>query len=153
MPDKINISPVQASQLQSLGRALDEAQKELRGGKVDDELLKQIGMTPPQYQSFVESYSQLFGKVKPLLAVTERPTATVNNAFFAPGTQQVQTGKGLDSKLGVSGTEKLTGDQMKKLNESRAARVSPEYRKSVDAYFRSVSEGSAPPSPASGPAR
>ena len=55
------------------------------------------------------------------------------------GNGNVQTGKGSDT-AGGAGHETLTPDQMKKLYESKAATVSPEYRKEVEDYFKNISE-------------
>jgi hypothetical protein len=66
----------------------------------------------------------------------------------------VQSGAALANQLlDVRGGEKLTPDQLRKLRESSAARVSPEYRQAVEDYFRAISEGAAARTPATAPAR
>jgi hypothetical protein len=143
----------QAANLRSLGRAIDEAQKEVRTGKYDPKLLQQLGMTFPKYQDFVESYAERFGKVKPMLEKTERPTDAMSGAFLPGGSKELQAGKGIDDKMGkLTGTENLTPDQIQKLFESGGGKVSPEYQKAVDAYFRLISESSRA-TPTSAPAK
>jgi hypothetical protein len=153
-PDKLNLSAAQVAELQSTGRALEEAQKEVRSQKTDPQLLKELGMTFPQYQAFVEAYTDRFGKIKPMLEKTQRPGEALGSAFVLPGSRELQSGKGMDDKVGnVKGGEKLTPDQIKKLFESRAAKVPPEYRSAVEAYFRAVSEGTSTPAPTANPSK
>ena len=50
-------------------------------------------------------------------------------------------GRSTDKRLGdTSGMSDLTPDQIRKLYESRKAKISPEYRKHVEAYLRAISE-------------
>ena len=63
-------------------------------------------------------------------------------SFAIPGSGRTQAGRGLDGKVeNVRGSEKLSIDEIRKLYEQRAKKVSPEYRKQVEAYFRAISEG------------
>jgi hypothetical protein len=152
-----DLSPADRQQLAALGRVIDEAQKQLRGGDVDPKLLKDLGMTQPQFKTFVEKYTQRLERVKDDRGdVSGGP---VEGRQDGPGGRTAQAGKTLDQQLlEVRGGEKLTPDQIRQLYESRSAKISPEYRKQVEDYFRAISEGGAgspPPTPAptSGPAR
>jgi hypothetical protein len=146
------LTPGQVADLKSIGRALDEAQKEIRSNKVDPELLKQLGMNMQGFQGFVETYVDKFGKVKPMLERTDRPNQTLTGAFVAPGSRDPQAGKGLDNQFKtVQGGEKLQADGTRKLFETPASKVEPAFRKGVDSYFRAVSEAGV--TPTSGPAK
>ncbi len=155
-----DLSPADWQRLQAIGRVIDEAQKQLRGGDVDPKLLKDLGMTPTQFKAFVEKYTQRLEWVKDDRG--DISGGSVAGRQDGPGARTVQAGRTLDQQLlDVRGGEKLTPDQIRHLYESRSARISPEYRKQVEDYFRAISEGagaSAAPapvgaSPASGPAR
>jgi hypothetical protein len=140
-----------SNNLDTLGRALDEAQKELRDGKVDPALLKQLGMNTDELKAFVEKYSKRVGDLKAQKEKTETPGLVVNGNIGLGGTDKVQQGRGTDVDAGA-GTEKLTPDQLKKLNEARANKVPPEYRDEVEAYFKAIS-GSTPSAPTPPPAK
>lgn len=135
---------------------MSEAIKQVRQGDVAPQLLKDLGMTEGEFAAFVEKYAELFGKSRDMPDRTERPTGTVEGGFQLPGSSRLQAGQGADKDLGnVAGTEKLSPDELRKLYESRAAKVSPEYRKQVEAYFRAISEAAAKnePPPATQPAK
>jgi hypothetical protein len=51
------------------------------------------------------------------------------------GTEQVRTGEG---QTGLTGSEQLTEDQVRRLQQSRIEDVSPEYRKQVEQYYRNL---------------
>lgn len=146
-----NLTPAQKAQLESLGRALDEAQREIRENKVDPKLLKDLGMTSEQFKGFVEEYSQRYGQIKDAIARTSggASSGTVQQA----GSDKLQTGQGIDTKVGdTAGGDKLSPDDLRKLNEAKTAKVAPEYRKDVEAFFRAISENarnlsSTPPAP------
>ena len=147
------MTPEQKVKLSAIGRAIDEGRKQIRGGQVDEELLRKLGMTPPQFNAFVERYEEMFGKVGPMPRSTLGPSGTVRGAFLLTGSEKLQGGRGLDRRLGgIQGGEKLTKDQTQKLYESRAAKVSPEYRKEVEAYFRAISEEALGETPTTRPA-
>lgn len=137
-----NLTSAEKARLRSLGRIINEAQKRVRAEKVDPDLLKALGMTQAEFGAFVEKYARRFGKTKKMPSETARPTATVSGAFQLTGKSGRQSGKGVDKKIGSSGTEKLSPDELRKLYESRAAKVSPRFRKEVEAYFRAISEQS-----------
>lgn len=153
IPEADRPTPEQKALLSVLGRVIDEGRKQIRGGKVDEELLKQLGMSAPQFTAFVERYEEMFGKVASMPRSTARPSGTVRGAFLLTGAETLQKGRGVDSRLrGIKGAEKLTTDEIRKLYESRAAKVSPEYRKEVEAYFRAISEEAPTQRPATRPA-
>ena len=130
-----------AANLQSIGRLINEASQDLRDGKTDPQLLKSLGMSQQQFAAFVEKYSQRIGRIEKMKETTAGPDGAIRGDFAIPGSDRLRQGAGLDSKLdNVRGGEKLTPDQIRKLHEQRAAKVAPEYRKHVEAYFRAVSE-------------
>jgi len=146
------VAPTRIADIPSVGRAIDEAQEKLRSGKVDPELLKALGMTQPQFKTFIEQYAQKYGQLKQMLDRTRRPTNTVQDAYSLPGSDRLARGQTVAGDLGqTSGAENLTTDNLRKLYESPAAKVSPEYRKQVEAYFRAISESANRPTPTSGP--
>lgn len=147
-----NLTPAEKARLRSLGRIINEAQKRVRADKVDPDLLKALGMTEAEFGAFVEKYARRFGKTKKMPSETERPGETIGGAFQLTGKSGRQSGKGLDKQIGSRGTDKLSPDELRKLFESRAAKVSPEFRKEVEAYFRAISEQS-PQEPTTAPAK
>ena len=77
----------------AVGRVLDEAQKQIRDGDVDPKLLKDLGMTAPQFKSFVEKYSQKFEQVRKVQQESGQcPDQQVTGAFVAPGSDHRQGG-------------------------------------------------------------
>jgi hypothetical protein len=133
----------QQASLEAIGKVIAEAEKELRDGKVDPELLKALGMTQTQFAAFVEKYTQRIGEVKKMSGETAKPTGTVIGSAVIPGNTRQQAGRGVDGGMdGVRGSEKLSTDEVRKLYEQRAKTVSAEYRKQVEAYFRAISEAS-----------
>ena len=147
------LSAEQKTDIQSIGRVISEAQKDLRDGEVDPALLKALGMTRGRFAAFVERYARRIGQVKQMADRTDRPNGTIQGAFAIPGSGARQKGRGTDGRLGdVRGSEKLAPDQIRKLYEQRAKNVSPEYRKHVEAYFRAVSEA-APKAAGASPAK
>ena len=135
------LTPEEKEKLESLGRALDEAQKQLRDGEVDPELLKKLGMTEKEFKDFVKKYAGKYGKARDMLEETERTDRT-DRLVVRGGSGQTQEGTGTaDDATGASGREDLSPDEIKKLYESRKGNVSPEYRKQVEDYFRAISEG------------
>ena len=137
-----SFTPAEKQRIKSLGRTIDEALRRSRAGKVDTEMLKDLGMTAEQFAGFVKRYTDRFDKIrkktddKPPL-----PKDIVRNAFDQTGSKKVQEGRSTDKRLGdTSGMSDLTPDQIRKLYESRKAKVSPEYRKHVEAYLRAISE-------------
>ncbi|MFP4053304.1 MAG: hypothetical protein ACLFV7_05505 [Phycisphaerae bacterium] len=135
------LTPAEKAKLESLGRALDEAQKQLRDGEVDPELLKKFGMTEKEFKDFVKKYAGKYGKVRDMLEQTERTNET-DRLVVRGGSGDTQEGTGTaDDATGASGREDLSPDEIKKLYESRKGNVSPEYRKQVEDYFRAISEG------------
>ena len=137
-----SFTPAEKQRVKSLGRTIDEAQRRSRAGKVDAELLKDLGMTAEQFAGFVKRYSDRFDKIRK--AKDDKPPLpkdVVRNAFDLTGSRKVQEGRTTDKRLAdTSGMSDLTPDQIRKLYESRKAKISPEYRKHVEAYLRAISE-------------
>lgn len=153
-PDGGNeISPQDRAALSSIGSVIDEAQKQVRDGTVDPALLKDLGMTQEQFRGFVEQYTQRLDLLRTHKS-DESGGQQVGNTDGA-GSKNLQGGRALDDQLlDVKGAENLTPDEIRKLRESRAAKVSPEYRKQVEDYFRSISEGAGTtPQPTSAPGK
>jgi len=141
-PEAPGMTPKQAARLEAVGRVIDEARKRIRGGKVDPELLKELGMTAGQFAAFVERYQSRFSRIAKMPAGTVRPGRSVSGAFKLTGSSTLQKGRGGDEGLGdVAGAEKLPTDRIRKLRQPRLTKVSSEYRKEVEAYFRAISEG------------
>jgi len=136
-----NLPAKDQQRLRSIGRAISEAQNRVRDDTVDPELLKKLGMTEAEFGNFVEKYAKRYGKRKTDAAETDKPTDVVRNAFNLTGKAGREGGKAAGEDIGVEGTEKLTKDQIRKLLESRANEVAPEFRKAVEDYFRTISEG------------
>ena len=108
-------------------------------------------MTPQQFRSFVERYSQRFQQVRKSAGPPGGETLAAQDGT---GSKRLQQGRTLDQQvLDVKGAEKLSPDELRKLYESRARSVSPEYRKQVEEYFRSISEGAAPRTPTTAPSQ
>gem|GEM_PF-2525163 len=131
----------QRANLDAIGKVISEAQNQLRGGQVDPELLKSLGMTRDQFAAFVDRYAQRIGKIEKMRDETERPEGAIRGAFSLGGSDRKASGSGVDDRLtDLRGGEKLTIDQIRKLHQQRARNVSPEYRAQVEAYFRAISE-------------
>jgi len=118
---------------------LDEAQKQIRDGEVDPELLKKLGMTETQFTQFVKRYADAIGKIRHQLGPVNVKLAPGD--IVIPGSDKLETGRGTDRKISdTTGHENLTPDQLRELHESRTKKVSPEYRKQVEEYYRNLSE-------------
>jgi hypothetical protein len=124
--------------LDALGRALDEAQKEIRDGKVDPELLKQLGMNNGELKAFVEKYTKRIGELKAAKEKSDAPDQVVSGNIGLGGSEKVQEGRGTDVTAGAGG-EHLTPDQLKKLNEARSNKIPPELQDVTEAYFKAIS--------------
>ncbi len=135
-----HLTPEQVEKIRSTGRTINEADRQLRDDEVDEEMLKDLGMTREQYRNFVERYRQRLDKVRPAVDKTERPNKTAPGSRKVPGESGVQTGQPGDGEISVTGSEELTEEEKNKLNESRRSKVSPEYRRHVDEYYRSISD-------------
>lgn len=112
----------------------------MRAGEVDKDMLKKLGMSEPEFRAFVDKYSRKFGKVREMLDKTD-PARRVRESVVRGGTMEVQEGKAASGDVASTGGEDLSPDQIRKLYESRKGKLSPEYRKQVEAYFRAIAEG------------
>lgn len=122
--------------LESLGRALDEAQRQIRDNEVPPELLQDLGMTPPQYKTFVETYVRRYREL-----AMQRTDAqeTVRGDVREVGEEGRQRGEGVDVG-NRSGSVEMETQQDADARTSNPQDVSPEYREALEAYLRSVSE-------------
>ena len=55
-----SFTPAEKQRIKSLGRTIDEALRRSRAGKVDTEMLKDLGMTAEQFAGFVKRYTDRF---------------------------------------------------------------------------------------------
>jgi hypothetical protein len=130
--------PVTAARLESLGRALKEANRRIRDDQLDPHLLKDLGLTASQFRAFVEDYTQRFDRIRRAESDNVRRERT--GGVEMVGSEQVRKGAGV--QVGpAEGTADVKGEKDEQLRETRACNVSPEYQKHLDAYFRAVSEG------------
>jgi len=122
-----------------LGRVLDEAQKQIRDGEVDPELLKKLGMTETQFNQFVKRYADAIGNIRHQLGLVT--VKRVPDRIRIPGSDKLDSGRGTDRRItDTTGHDDLTPDQIRELHESRSKKVSPEYRKQVEEYYRNIAE-------------
>ena len=141
-----SFTAVEKQRLKAIGRAIDEAQRRTRAGKIDPKLLKEMGMTEQQLAQFVKKYSDKFEKIrKPEKKKDDKPALAeedvVGNTIVETGSKKLQKGRSTEEGLAdITGMSKLTPDKLRKLYESRKAKISPEYRKHVEAYLRAISE-------------
>ncbi len=103
-------------------------------------MLKKLGMSEPEFRAFVDKYSRKFGKVREMLDETD-PARRAREAAVRGGTMEVQQGKAAAGDVASTGGEDLSPDEIRELYESRKGKLSPEYRKQVEAYFRAIAEG------------
>lgn len=133
--------------LESIGRALHEARRQARGGRVDPQLLRGLGMTAPQFVAFVEEYAGRYERLGRTPRRTERPGRTLPGAVRLSGREERQAGRSATAGLRSSGGADLPGDDLRELGRGRRERVAPAYRRHVQEYFRAVSEGISEPAP------
>ena len=101
-------------------------------------------MTQQQLSQFVDRYKDKFEKLRkqkkddaPVLPEEE----VVRSSAVEVGGKELQKGRAVVKGLSdVTGTSKLSADDIRKLYESRKVKVSPKYRKHVEAYLRAISE-------------
>ncbi|MBA7557096.1 hypothetical protein ES705_49830 [subsurface metagenome] len=127
-----------SGQIESIGRALRKAQKQIDSDNIDPELLKKLNMNKQQFIRFIEKYSERFEDKK--IPGGPDGQSPKNENVRMVGKKERQKGK----TDGV-GNVKLDGESGEK-NHSGAKqtpirKVSPKHRKKLDAYFRAVSEG------------
>jgi len=138
--ENLNIPPEDKARLDTIGRTIDEAGRQIRDNTVDPDLLKKLDMTDQEYKDFVKKYDRRFGQLREKPEQPETTDRTTAGAELV-GARDVQTGRSTDP--GVSdarGGETLTPDEIRKLNEQKVNQASPEYRKHVEAYLRAISE-------------
>ena len=102
-------------------------------------------MTEREFRGFVDRYNQRLAR----LAEDDPPAAEAGKAgpIDLPGQMRLQRGR--DSDLaGASGSEELSPEETERLYEQRVRKVSPEYRRQAERYFRALAE--ADPAEASG---
>jgi hypothetical protein len=139
----VQISPSDAPpprvQLDALEQLIDEARDRARRGEVPPELLKELGMTPPEFSAFVERYAERFDRLRVRRSTKAAPAEVMLGSMSPPGSGEVQ--RALRSGApGIEGTERLRPDERQELIERRETRVAPKYRQHVEDYLRTVSE-------------
>jgi hypothetical protein len=112
----------------------------MRAGEVDQDMLRKLGMTEAEFKDFVKKYRRKYGKVREMLDETEAADRRRGQTVRG-GTTEVQQGRAADDEITSAGGEDLSPDEIRKLYESRKGKLSPEYRKQVEAYFRAIAEG------------
>ena len=115
--------------------------------------MKQLKMTPERFSAFVEEYSRRLEGLRGI-PPSDVPGQIAQGSFRLPEGPGRQGGPLVDRRLaGAAGIERLSPDEVRKLFERRAAKVAPEYRKQVEAYFRAISEEGGRATAATAPAR
>ena len=147
------LSPAEQAKLEALGRAIDEMAEDIRTDKVDPTLLEKLDMTPGQFKQFVEAYKEQFDKVRAKRKGQGQTGEGTGKVGAGNGTVEAGRGTG-DIATGNAG--KLSPDEIRQLNERKMQKVSPDFRREVEAYFRAVSESgntTNPPAATSQPAK
>jgi hypothetical protein len=124
--------------LESIGRALNVARRQIRNDKVNPELLKDLGMTSRGFRSFVDKYTEKYHRIRKNL------DQAGPREFRAGGIDMVGSGslsEGSSTVIDGAGDSRSGTQQDKQLRETRARKVAPEYRKKLEEYFRSVGKG------------
>ena len=141
-----SVTPGQKERLQTIGRAINEIERRTRAGKIDPNLLKKLGMTEQQLSQFVKRYTDKFDKIrKPKMKKDAKPPLpeedVVSSTSVQTGSKKLQKGTAIEKGMSdVTGTSKHSADDIRKLYESSKVKISPEYRKHVEAYLRAISE-------------
>ncbi|MFP4356490.1 MAG: hypothetical protein ACLFUJ_15355, partial [Phycisphaerae bacterium] len=126
----------QREKLESIGRTIQEADRNLRDGQVDPELLKELNMTPQQYTNFVKRYVDQFQQVRQ--SARRGDGQPEPGQVVIHGSEQVQQGQ--SGKQELTGTEQLSEDEIRRIQQSRLEDISPEYREQVEQYFRNLGQ-------------
>jgi hypothetical protein len=94
-------------------------------------------MTPQEFGRFVEEYSQRVDRVRQNLQ-RQGPILLDEEGMTELGSTQRQEGDPRGRIGNVTGLEDLSPDEVRRLYESRIEKVSPEYRKQVEQYYRNI---------------
>lgn len=142
--DETLLMPGTSQSLASVGRALREAQRQIEEGRPDPKLLEATEMTPGEFKAFVEKLTPRYRQALQQARRTPRTEPPV--PFFDRPTE---VRKGAAARTENVFAEESAGESSRFTEDRRAAPtfVSPEYRKVLEAYLRTVSEGetNAPP--------
>ncbi len=137
-PDTSGKSVKDDGRIESIGRALRKAQKQIDTDNIDPKLLKKLNMNKQQFIKFIEKYNERFDNKKNLDDADRKTTKNKNLEMV--GKTEMQKGKtnGVDNvKLnGESGEKNDSGAK-----QTSVRKVSPKHRNKLDAYFRAISEG------------
>jgi hypothetical protein len=126
--------------LESIGRALSQAGRQIRDESVDPALLKKMQMNPEEFRVFVEAYQEKFDEVRHAPAGEAERVDDGDREF---GSREVQRGEGVSDTVGrVTGAEEGPSETDPKAVQQRSQTVSPEYKQDLEAYLRTVSEES-----------
>jgi hypothetical protein len=103
---------------------------------IDPSLLTDLGWNASQLQAFVRKYEDAFKEfdANPAEGATEME-ATLNSGEVVAGSRGAQSVGGVDT-----GGEAAQKDKASSLDGIGREGVSPEYRKLVDEYYRSLSQ-------------
>jgi hypothetical protein len=153
-PATDDLSPSEARRLRSVGRIIDEADRQIRNGKIDETLLKDLGMNEAEFASFVEAYRERFDNLFDVLKATDPASGSTPEPNDLPGDPNLRRGEQAAPGVGaIRGSEKIEVDDSQELLESRRKEVSSEFRKEVEGYFRAVSDQPVADKPATQPAK
>lgn len=133
----------EAQRLGSIGRALDEAARQVRDDEVDEQLLDDLGMTPQEFRDFVEASRRQYEQAKRRGGDARQIVEGEGQAVGEPG---VQEGRG--TNLEGTSREQRGSEGGRDVRESRGRQVAPEYRKYLEGFVTDVNadpaESSAP---------
>jgi hypothetical protein len=128
-------SPLADPSLGSLGRMIDEAQQHDRAGTPDDAMLAELGMTAPQFNAFIERYTQRLEKLRQYEARLADAEKIIQPQSPA-GTPTVLHG-GADLH-GAAASAPASPEALSGLAAPSRQNISPEYRQHVEDYLRAV---------------
>jgi hypothetical protein len=132
-------SKADAEKIESLGRAIDAANKQIRDNKIDPELLKELEMTESEFLKFVKKNTERYEKLQKNAAQRKEQTRgpdvikTIGSGEVHKGDPRAETGN-------LTGGPAGEGQKDRQLRQHRSRRVSPKYQKKFEAFLRSVSE-------------
>lgn len=131
----------EAQRLESIGRALEEAARQVRDNEVDEQLLEDLGMTPQEFRDFVKANLQKHEQAKRRQV---GPSRREEGAVEGVGEDGVQTGR--DTALEGVSHEQHGSEAGQDVRESRGRQVAPEYRKYLEGFLTDVNTDPAKPS-------
>jgi hypothetical protein len=117
---------------------MSEAQKDIRAGQTDPELLKDLGMSSEQFRDFVTKYTERFDKLRELAGRPASPAPDEADSPERAGDKGVR--KGTSDLRNVTGKVRIQADETGRLADPQRQKTSKTYLRHVQEYFRAVSE-------------